>query len=227
MISSNDSRVVYIYNLLTSERESLAFIFLSLLRAKSKWSAYGELLQKLAKLEVDLLHYCESEIAKFADQYLPSAEVDRLVERFSRKAASYLSKTFTSVRALGSRVASGNIQGLEDERKAAEFFRKKMVSVITKNGRSYHYSLEYYISLIFHQTFAELRTATMLERARIDGSDLVRIVCPADDSSGHPCFIYEGTYSLAGKKGHTPYYTNAGGGPPYHPWCSATLEIVK
>lgn len=222
----SDARVRYIKDLMVEEEDLLSSLLINVLRSKSKWTSYGAFLQRLAKIEVDLFHYVESELVKFGYLHLSSLHSERQASHFSRKISTFLAKAFASIKALGSRIVSGNLHDLETEDKAREFFKKKIVSIIASNGRLYRYSLGYYVSLVFHQILSEHRTAVILDKAMINGSNIVSVSCDLD-SAESPCSIYAGQYSLLKHKDLLSYRTHAGGGPPYHPWCSAVLEIVK
>lgn len=104
-------------------------------------------------------------------------------------------------------------------------YRDGIVAITGSNGRTYRYSLDYYASLVGHQTQRQAMTLAVLMRAQENGFDLVR-VSPNPSTVGDYCDAYRGrVFSISGSDARfPPLALTPNGGPPFHPWCKHSIH---
>ena len=99
-------------------------------------------------------------------------------------------------------------------------FREGIVSVLGRNGRYYHYALDYYANMAATRARYQAMSQATLNVCAASGWDLVR-VSPNPSTIGDYCDEYRGkVFSISG--GNTTYPTVdmlPGGGCPMHPHC--------
>lgn len=105
-------------------------------------------------------------------------------------------------------------------------FSDGAVQVIGKNAKTYRYSLDYYASLVTHQTMRQAATLATVVRAGQNNFDLVR-VSPNPSVGGDYCDAYRGhVFSISGMSERFPPLSDTpNGGPPFHPWCKHSISI--
>lgn len=106
-------------------------------------------------------------------------------------------------------------------------FRDGVVSILGRDGRRYHYSLNYYVSLVAHQIMRQTASAAVIQRAEEQEQDLVMVSPNPSTLPYCYCNIYAGkVFSISGTSDrYPPLGLTPNSGPPFHPWCRHTISI--
>lgn len=100
------------------------------------------------------------------------------------------------------------------------------VRITGASGRSYTYPLSYYSTMVAHTVSGRLKSAVTLHRAVSTGYPYVQVTDEHSDERDY-CTAYRGrVFDINGDKEIYPSLSRTpAGGPPFHPWCSHSLQI--
>ena len=103
-----------------------------------------------------------------------------------------------------------------------------IVQIIGKDGRAYHFDLDYYMQLIQQSALNRADTEAVLALAKSLGFDLV-VVSPNPSTIGDYCDAYRGkVFSISGADSRFPRLADTpNGGPPFHPHCYHWLGLYN
>lgn len=195
---------------LTSDQTAKALLSISRGPTITSWTYLNQ--QAVDELIADMIRY----VHKALDS------VTTLIYRFTQKTQLHLY--------LGHKLQKAIQTGLEVDPKIIQQLQRVlstgMISITGANGKTYHYSLDYYVGMVAHQTKLQALTKATLVRAQQNGHDLIRI-SPNDSTIGDYCDAYKGkVFSISGTSDMYPALGDTpNGGTPFHVWCKHTSSI--
>jgi hypothetical protein len=106
-------------------------------------------------------------------------------------------------------------------------FRQGVVTITGRDSRTYTFGLDYYATMVAHNTQRQAATAATIARAEQNSFDLVRVSPNPSILPDCICNLYRGrVFSISGTSDKYPYLGDTpGGGPPFHPWCRHSISI--
>jgi hypothetical protein len=150
-----------------------------------------------------------------------SAAIQANADRAKSGASLYVFAGLGAMSILQAQVASmpaGRLAKLRSNLRQA--FREGVVSILGKNGRYYHYALDYYAQMAATRARYQAMSQATLNTCAAVGYDLVR-VSPNPSTIGDYCDEYRGkVFSISGADPRYPPVSSLPGGTcPMHPHC--------
>lgn len=122
-------------------------------------------------------------------------------------------------------LSAGGVRAIKARRRIKQSLREGMMAMLAKDGKIYHYSLDYYVGMVAQQIKYKTMSRAVLNQMQFTGHDLVQI-SPNPSTIGDYCDEYRGkVFSISGTDPHYPPLAETpSGGPPFHPHCHHTLQ---
>ena len=226
MFDPHDARVARVANEVSDIADEIAELLarIATLKGKEQQAAYRKLNALLTQLQEYFDGWLDDE---FDEQGSKNAYIRllKLAARNSMLAALATVRSQATSLLYGRRSKAVTAKPQLDLLNLRKEFRNSVVRIINSKGGFQQYSIDYYLSLVAFMAVRAADTAAVIADTHRRGWDAVRVSKHAS-KFGDYCDAYAGkVFSITGADRRLPPLDRLpNGGPPFHPWCTHTIE---